>query len=269
MTISIKEDLLEGAEAVFTTRLNNLTRVFKVDGLAEVAGYDQFVSAATATDNTPSSPNYGFTMPVLNSIYPDVRILAYLDEIKVRAAGMGVFFVTCTYRLDIVPSGSSFYEGFETSFKTAQVNYDINGNPTNVTYTPTVGSPASNTQAVNVTKEFVVGTFFKQIFETTNEESLATTYTGYVNSATWNGYAARTVCFLGIQGSSKNGVQWSNKYTFAYCSITWDEFVAYTNVDGSVPIDISAVNFSNSSGNGWGRFQTKQSVDFNSIFTML
>lgn len=231
MTITVHEDIVEGASFAISPTGPSATRIFKV----------QITDPETETMPvimiTPPIPAYG-------EIYPGTggggteydAIYAFDIGIQPEAGDNYRYIVTASYS----PADASVQAPSESedaciiqigsSVSAGKTQKDNTGTQIVVTLT---GQP-DQVGDVDIQIPETVISFERR--EAASPLTKSSTYGGRVNSTSVTGFAARTLLCLGIDGnSSDGGITWVVTYRFQYKVETWDAGIVYIDPETDRP----------------------------------
>ncbi len=263
MAIEVKADIKNGADLTWSTHEIKGVRVFQVTGLEQYADSAILVAALMQ----PGIPAMGSGHPAM----PTVPAVSYHPINR----GAGTVDVRVEYVLDFTPT--TYLQSFSGSFKQIpntiySFGQDVSTIPTSpdvlsqITFTPLGGR--ATTKNASLTLSVLSANLTFEVVEQTSPETLTAEYAGFTNSDTFRGYLPRTVLCLPICGSTRDGTNYRNRYSFAYNPQTWDQYDVVKNADWTVPVGVAGIVTDGSafSGNGWGRFMMHGTTAFGTAF---
>ena len=286
--LTVKEDIVRGAQATRDLIQTGVVRVFQVSGLS------MYPSASVVPQalNAPGIPLMGDPHPDAAfsgciAVNQSTEVADNFDVVNVtiyyrQRSFLGSFLKSTSGALRQVPKTAQFWVNPNNFIPIDQYNTPDNSTSSKYVKTPpytapimaqikyTQGSTARWYPAffnANIIESMVSFRFLEQL----DPEYFNMQFPGYVNSKPWRGYLARTLQIMPIQGSSQDNFWYDNTYTFKYKSDTYDEYVFFVDPNtGQVPTDIAqSVVYDGSAvaGNGWGRYKALPMLDFNLLFS--
>jgi hypothetical protein len=287
--LTVKEDIVKGAQATRDLLQTGIVRVFQVSGLS------MYPSASVVPQalNAPGIPLMGDAHPdALFSgciaVNQSTEVADNFDVVNVtiyyrQRSFLGSFLKSTSGALRQVPKTILGYTNSTSNVLDQSSPYST---PPSMSLIPTANASCSHVIQIsyraagtdtwifrpaffnaNIIESMVSFRFLEQL----DPEYFNMQFPGYVNSKPWRGYPARTLQIMPIQGSSQDNFWYDNTYTFKYKSDTYDEYVFFVDPNtGQVPTDIAldaVYDGSRFYGEGWGRFQTLPMLDFNLLFS--
>lgn len=261
MALVVKLDLIGGCRIEQTLTSIRAYRVGMVKGFADP---DHPNLSIWEAHNAAGIPVIGDSWPGLTG-GPAILRTKFSTPLSDDLA-----MITMVYDWQILPS--SYLKSYRASLIQRTVNYDKDGNPAKITYTPKLGARAGSFTA-DLTLYSPQATLNIQKLENFDPESISILLGG-VNTTAWRGYPPRTWMFFALDGSSNDNVQYENLYGFLHNPLTWDQFEVYRDELGRVPPYVASggnIDFSGgtTSGNGWKRFKVQKEIEFNTTFSWI
>jgi len=288
MGLTVKEDIVKGAQATRDLLQTGIVRVFQVSGLSMYPS----ASVVPKALNAPGIPLMGDAHPDAAfsgciAVNQSTEVADNFDVVNVtiyyrQRSFLGSYLKSTSGALRQVPKTAQVWVNHNNNIAIDQYNTPDNSTSSKYVKTPPYTVPVivqikytqGNTERwypaffdANIIESMVSFRFLEQL----DPEYFNMQFPGYVNSKPWRGYPARTLQIMPIQGSSQDNFWYDNTYTFKYRSDTYDEYVFFVDpYTGHVPTDVAqsvVYDGSKIADNGWGRFKALPMLDFNLLFS--
>jgi hypothetical protein len=238
-----------------------ITRCARVDGITSQTAAGRLISAVNQLNVVIGSP---FPDPAVMAVYP-----VYLEEIHPQPWAQNSRTqakVTLVYRSpNNSGSGNGTSVEFDGSLQTVTTNYDADGNPVVVRYTPTAGGATAAKPVIGQltgTKSTGILTVTRQV--STNPKSLLV-YLNKLNSEPYLGQAAYTWMVGRIAYKKTRGLLgWTVNFVLNYDEETHIKTAVWRDVNGFIPEDVdanAAANKALGEANGYTNALVNRSAD--------
>lgn len=226
MATSIKIDIKKASEWRRDKNGDKAVRVAQITGFDPAVNPDQVLKAAL---DDPLMPQFGDAHP------QDANIT--VQSITMRALSGKIYEAQIEYYTDptsVVGSANASARVYSGTVR-EEVTKDISGNPLSTQYVVVNSSFSWTLMQPRWTAEVERPrlTFEFQYLSNTYPGTEIDTYNGRVNSAVWNGYAARTILCMGVD-AEQVGTQWNVRFSFALNIDTWDFIATAPDAPGNI-----------------------------------
>lgn len=181
----------------------------------------------------PGLPAVGDALDVTN--WPNLKLATRNVRLRclTKSAGAEVTLIYRTFAGGFLPipddNGPVVVTSSDIALTPVKTPFDKDGNLVTVVHEADTKTPVIDTL-------IPVSSWTTFRVQETDPRSVNDSLAGTVNNALWNGYAARTVRFDGVNSTTTDGGDsFECTYRFAHRPDTWDVFVWYEDEDGKVP----------------------------------